>query len=172
MFKVLILVAKNNAAEARMAYRIRDRLSWLRFLCFDLSAPTQDANTIRLDCVMIPRIMRRVGFREKLTETGTLQVLFDAFDHRLRTNCCLAMGGKIVDATLVAALKQPNTLAENAAITSKTNSKKSEVRALVEHVFAPEKQHTGLFIRSIGFKRAEAKVRLANLASNNRRLMF
>jgi hypothetical protein len=45
---------------------------------FDLGAPTPGANTIRL-------------LRAKLTEAGTLQVLFDAFDHRLRTNGYLAM---------------------------------------------------------------------------------
>ena len=290
MFKVLILAAQNNVADARMEYLIRDRLSWLRFLGFDLGAPTPDANTIRL-------------FREKLTEAGTLQVLFDAFDHRLRTNGYLAMGGQIVDATLVAAPKQRNTDAEKAAIkegktadeiwpdkpakaaqkdvnarwtvkfskgkpkadgmiqgdiaipsfgyknhiaidrehgfirsfkvthgarhdgamlrevvtrdntgsdvwadtayrskkneawlrrhgrtsqihrrkptgrpmperTSKANGKKSKVRALVEHVFAHEKHHMGLFIRTIGIKRAEAKITLANLAYNIRRLLF
>lgn len=86
-----------------MEYLIRDRLSWLRFLGFDLGAPTPDANTIRL-------------FREKLTDAGTLQVLFDAFDHRLRANGYLAMGGQIVDATLIAAPKQRNTQDEKDAI--------------------------------------------------------
>jgi transposase, IS5 family len=103
MFKILILAAQNNVADARMEYLIRDRLSWLRFLGFDLGAPTPDANTIRL-------------FREKLTDAGTLQVLFDAFDHRLRTNGYLAMGGQIVDATLIAAPKQRNTQDEKDAI--------------------------------------------------------
>lgn len=103
MFKILILAAQNNVPDARMEYLIRDRLSWLRFLCFDLGAPTPDANTIRL-------------FREKLTQSGTLQVLFAAFDNRLRTNGYLAMGGQIVDATLVAAPKQRNTQEEKDAI--------------------------------------------------------
>lgn len=103
MFKILILAAQNNVADARMEYLIRDRLSWLRFLGFDLGAPTPDANTIRL-------------FREKLTGAGTLQVLFDAFDHRLRTNGYLAMGGQIVDATLIAAPQQRNTQDEKDAI--------------------------------------------------------
>jgi Transposase domain (DUF772) len=44
MFKILILAAQNNVADARMEYLIRDRLSWLRFLGFDLGAPTPDAN--------------------------------------------------------------------------------------------------------------------------------
>lgn len=96
MFEILILATQNNVADARMEYLVRDRLSWLRFLGFDLGAPTPDANTIRL-------------FREKLTDAGTLKVLFDAFDHRLRTNGYLAMGGQIVDATFIATPKQRNT---------------------------------------------------------------
>ena len=32
----------------KMEFLIRDRLSWLRFLGFDLGAPTPDENTIRL----------------------------------------------------------------------------------------------------------------------------
>lgn len=96
MFKVLILAAQNNVSDARMEYLIRERLSWLRFLGFDLGAATPDANTIRL-------------FRERLTEEKAITVLFDAFDNRLRTNGYLAMVGQIVDATLVAAPKQRNT---------------------------------------------------------------
>ena len=36
----------------------------------------------------------------------------------------------------------------------------------VEHVFAQQKAHTALFIRTIGIKRAQAKITLANLAHN------
>ena len=103
MFKILILAAQNNVADARMEYLIRDRLSWLRFLGFDLGAPTPDANTIRI-------------FRERLTEAKSVTVLFDAFDNQLRNSGYLAMGGQIVDATLVAAPKQRNTQEEKNAI--------------------------------------------------------
>ena len=96
MLKVLVLAAQNNVADARMEYLIRDRLSWLRFLGFDLGAPTPDANTIRL-------------FREKLTEAGALDAVFTDFDRQLKERGYLAMGGQIVDATLVAAPKQRNT---------------------------------------------------------------
>jgi len=56
--------------------------------------------------------------------------------------------------------------------TRKANSVKSKVRARVEHVFAQQKAHMGLFIRTIGLKRAEAKITLANLAYNMNRLIF
>jgi transposase, IS5 family len=290
MFKILILAAQNNVADARMEYLIRDRLSWLRFLGFDLGAATPDANTIRM-------------FRERLTEAKAMTTLFDAFDQQLRKGGYIAMGGQIVDATLVAAPKQRNTKEEKDAIKagktaaevwpdkpakaaqkdvnarwtvkftkarastdgkpqtdiaipsfgyknhiaidrrfgfirkavvthgarhdgsqlrevvtkdntasdvwadtayrSKDNEKwlksqsrvsrihrkkpkgkpksealraanriKSKIRATVEHVFAQEKAHMGLFIRTIGLKRAEAKIMLVNLAYNMRRLIF
>ena len=39
MLKVLVLAVQNNVADARMEYLIRDRLSWLHYLGFDLGAP-------------------------------------------------------------------------------------------------------------------------------------
>ena len=56
--------------------------------------------------------------------------------------------------------------------TSRANGKKSSVRARVEHVFAHQKNRFGLFIRTIGLARAEAKLTLANLAYNMDRLIF
>jgi IS5 family transposase len=290
MLKVLVLAAQNNVSDAQMGYLIRDRLSWLRLLGFDLGAATPDANTIRL-------------FREKLTEAGALDKLFADFDRQLKERGCLAMGGQIVDATLVAAPKQRNTAPEKDAIkagmtaseiwpdeparaaqkdtdarwtlkfakakatpdgkpgvdiaipsfgykssisicrtfglirkckvtdgarfdgrmlrdvvtsentasdvwantayrsqaneawlkrqsrvsrihrrtsrgepmperTAKANAAKSKVRARVEHVFARQKDQMGLIIRTIGIKRAEAKITLANLAYNMHRLIF
>jgi hypothetical protein len=49
--------------------------------------------------------------------------------------------------------------------TAKANAAKSSVRAHVEHVFAHQRDKMGLFIRTIGIKRAEAKVAIANLAT-------
>jgi IS5 family transposase len=290
MLKVLVLAAQNNVSDARMEYLIRDRLSWLRFLGFDLGAPTPDANTIRM-------------FRERLSAAGALDTLFADFDRQLKERGYLPMGGQIVDATLVAAPKQRNTEAEKAAVkegrsaaeiwpdepakarqkdtdarwtlkfakarpaadgkpqpdiaipsfgykstvsicrrfgfirkgkvtdgarydgrmlrdvvtndntasevwadtayrsqanerwlrrngkvsrihrrkprgrpmperTAKANAAKSKVRARVEHVFAHQKAKMGLFIRTIGIRRAEAKITLANLAFNMQRLIF
>jgi len=290
MFKVLILAAQNTVSDARMEFLIRDRLSWLRFLGFDLGAVTPDENTIRL-------------FREKLTRAGAIDALFVAFDRQLRDRGYLPMGGQIVDATLVAAPKQRNTAAEKEAIkagksaaeiwpdqpakaaqkdtdarwtlkfakgrplpggkpgidiaipsfgykssiaicrrygfirrgkvtdgarfdgrmlrdvvtndntasdvwadtayrsrsneawlksigrvsrvhrkkpkgkpmptrTARANAVRSTVRARVEHVFARQKDQIGLFIRTIGIVRADAKITLANLAYNIDRLIF
>jgi len=290
MFKVLILAARNNVSDERMEFLIRDRLSWLRFLDFDLGKPTPDENTIRV-------------FRERLTDAGAIKALFDAFDRQLRGAGYLPMGGQIVDATLVGAPRQRNTDAEKAAIKEgkpandiwpekpskaaqkdvdarwtvkfskakpkddgtkqidiaiptfgyknhiaidrrfgfirsfavtdaakhdgkvlrtivtrdntasdvwadtayrskanevflekhgrvsrihvkkpkgkampgnirRGNAAKSKVRARVEHVFGEQKSRMGLFIRTISITRAEAKVTLANLAYNMKRLVF
>lgn len=37
MFKALILQAQHNLSDAKMEFMIRDRLSWMRFLRFDLA---------------------------------------------------------------------------------------------------------------------------------------
>jgi IS5 family transposase len=60
----------------------------------------------------------------------------------------------------------------DAASHARANAKKSSVRARVEHVFAHQKNRYGLFIRTIGLARAEAKLTLANLAYNFDRLIF
>jgi len=56
--------------------------------------------------------------------------------------------------------------------TAHANAKKSSIRARVEHVFAHQKNRYGLFIRTIGLARAEAKLTLANLTYNFDRLIF
>jgi transposase, IS5 family len=291
MFKALILQAQHNLSDAKMEFMIRDRLSWMRFLNFDLGGPTPDENTIRL-------------FRNKLTETGTLKRVMKAFDWQLQKKGYIPMSGQIVDASLVPAPKQRNTDGEKEAIkarksaqeiwpdqpnkaaqkdtdarwtlkiggkiryradgaplpqialpvfgykshiaidrrfgfiresavtsashadgrmlpklvttdntssevwadsayrsqknekwlaakmltsrihrrkpagkpmpqnVARANAAKSSIRAAVEHVFAHQKNRFGLFIRTIGIVRAEAKLTLANIAYNFDRLIF
>ncbi len=291
MFKALILQAQHNLSDARMEFMIRDRLSWMRFLKFDLGGPTPDENTIR-------------HFRNRLTETGTLKRVMKAFDWQLQKKGYIPMSGQIVDASLVPAPKQRNTEDEKEAIKAgktaqeiwpdepnkaaqkdtdarwtlkiggkirfdaqgkplpqialpvfgykshiaidrrfgfiresavtsashadgrmlpglvtthntasdvwadsayrsqknekwlsakmlvsrihrrkpagkpmpqniaRANAAKSSIRAVVEHVFAHQKNRFGLFIRTIGIARAEAKLTLANIAYNFDRLIF
>lgn len=291
MFKALILQTQHNLSDARMEFVIRDRLSWMRFLGFDLGSPMPDENTIR-------------HFRNRLTETGTLKRLMARFESQLWAKGYIPMSGQIVDASLVPAPKQRNTDEEKEAIKAgksarqiwpdkpnkavqkdtdarwtvkvggkiryradgtplpqiatpvfgykshisidrrygfirgskvtsaaapdgrqlkdvidqsntasdvwadtayrskkneawlkqnmmtsrihrrkpvgrtmpqairQANAKKSSVRARVEHVFAHQKNRFGLFIRTIGLARAEAKLTLANLAYNFNRLIF
>jgi transposase, IS5 family len=291
MFKVLILQAQHNLSDAKMEFMIRDRLSWMRFLGFELGGSMPDENTIR-------------HFRNRMSETGTLKRVMKAFDWQLHKKGYIPMSGQIVDATLVPAPKQRNTDGEKEAIkegrqaneiwpdepnkaaqkdvdarwtlkiggkiryrpdgtplpqialpvfgykshisidrrfgfiragtvtsasqadgrqlkavvckdntgsdvwadsayrsqknekwlannmltsrihrrrpagkpmsraTARANAKKSSVRAAIEHVFGHQKTRFGLFIRTIGIARAEAKIIIANLAYNFDRLIF
>ena len=103
MFKAMILQTQHNLSDARMEFMIRDRLSWMRFLGFELGAPMPDESTIRL-------------FREKLTESGALRRIMKAFDWQLKKKGYIPMSGQIVDASLVPAPKQRNTTAEKEQI--------------------------------------------------------
>ncbi|MEQ8743978.1 IS5 family transposase [Parasphingorhabdus sp.] len=110
MFKVLVVQAQHNLSDARMEFMIRDRLSWMRFFGFDLGGAMPDENTIR-------------HYRNRLSESGTLGSLMEAFDHQLTQQGYLAMGGQIVDATLVPAPKQRNTEDEKAAVKAGRSAK-------------------------------------------------
>ncbi len=96
MFKVLVIQAANNLSDERTEFLISDRLSFMRFLGLGLSDRVPDARTIWL-------------FREKLTKADAIKPLFDRFDATLRAAGYIAMGGQIVDASLIAAPKQRNT---------------------------------------------------------------
>ena len=103
MFKVLLLQAMHGLSDERSEYLIKDRLSFMRFLGLGLADAVPDANTIW-------------NFREALKRADAVQALFARFDATLKAAGYLAMGGQIVDATIVAAPKQRNTEAERAAI--------------------------------------------------------
>lgn len=103
MFKILIIQAANNLSDERAEFLINDRLSFMRFLGLSLSDRVPDARTIWL-------------FREKLTKAEAIKPLFERFDAALRGAGYIAMGGQIVDATLVSAPKQRNTEDEKRAI--------------------------------------------------------
>ena len=95
-FKVLVIHAQHNLSNARMEFLIRDRLSSMRFFGFDLGGSTPDENTIG-------------HYRNRLTESGTIEALTHAFEQQLREAGYLAMGGQIVDASLIPAPNQRNT---------------------------------------------------------------
>ncbi|MFC4291447.1 transposase [Sphingorhabdus arenilitoris] len=110
MFKVLVVQAQHNLSDARMEYMIRDRLSWMRFFGFDLGGVMPDENTIR-------------HYRSRLMESGALAEAMQAFEQQLQAQGYLAMGGQIIDATLVPAPKQRNTEDEKAAIKAGRSAK-------------------------------------------------
>ena len=98
MFKVLVLASMHNLSDERMEFLIRDRLSWLRFLRFEIGEPTPDQKTIWL--------FREKLTQEKLTQSGAFKSLFAAFEEQLCERGYKPTGGQIVDATLVSAPRQ------------------------------------------------------------------
>lgn len=103
MFKILVLQALYSLADEATEFQIKDRLSFQRFLGLGLDGTVPDATTVWL-------------FRERLVKAKAIDRLFARFDAALTHQGYLAMGGQIIDATVVPAPKQRNTEDEKAAI--------------------------------------------------------
>ena len=108
MFRTLILQASHSLSDERTEYLVKDRLSFMRFLGLSLADRVPDANSIW-------------NFREALTRATlegvpAIEALFRRFDAQLRAAGYIAMGGQIIDATVVAAPKQRNTEDEKHAL--------------------------------------------------------
>jgi IS5 family transposase len=103
MFKILVLQALYSLSDDQAEFQIQDRLSFMRFVGLGLDDRVPDAKTIWL-------------FREHLAQAGAIENLFARFDKHLTKAGYLAMGGQIVDATIVAAPKQRNSDGEKADI--------------------------------------------------------
>lgn len=108
MFKVLILQAAHSLSDERAEYLIKDRLSFMRFLGLGLADAVPDANTIWT--------FREVLTRARIDGQPAIEVLFKAYDEALTKAGFLAMGGQIIDASIVAAPKQRNTDGEKREI--------------------------------------------------------
>ena len=105
IFKVLVLQALYNLSDDQMEYQLRDRLSFMRFVGLGLEDAVPDAKTLWL-------------YREALARAGAVEKLFDLFDGYLKAKGYLAMGGQIIDATIVAAPRQRNSRDDNATVKS------------------------------------------------------
>ena len=103
MFKAIVLCELYNLSDDQVEYQLRDRLSFVRFLGLGLEDPVPDAKTVWL-------------YREQLAEAGVIEALFDDFDGHLKREGYLAMGGQIVDASIVPVPKQRNSRDDNAKI--------------------------------------------------------
>jgi hypothetical protein len=90
MFRVLVLQALYTLSDEQTEYQLRDRLSFMRFAGLALHDAVPDAKTIWL-------------YREQLTRAGALAGLLARFDAMLAERGFLAIGGQIVDATVVEA---------------------------------------------------------------------
>ena len=103
MFKVLVLQTLYTLSDDQTEYQLKDRLSFMRFVGLALHDPVPDAKTIWL-------------YREQLARAGAVERLFARFDALLRAKGWLAMGGQIVDATVIEARRPRLTQAEKDTI--------------------------------------------------------
>lgn len=102
-FKMLVLQGLYGLSLQQTAYQVQDRLTWLRFCGLRPGEAVPDANTLW-------------DFREALITARALDRLFQTLDQMISDAGYLAMGGQIIDATLVAAPRQRNKDSEKEAI--------------------------------------------------------
>ena len=95
MFKILVLQASHSSSDERTEFLIKDRLSFMRFLGLGLCDPVPDANTIWTS--------REALTRAQIGGKPAIQVLFRAYEVALTRAGFLAMGGQIIDASIVTA---------------------------------------------------------------------
>ena len=88
IFKAIVLCELYNLSDDQLEYQLRDRLSFVRFLGLGLEDPVPDAKTVWL-------------YREQLAQAGVIERLFDDFDVQLKERGYLAMGGQMIDASIV-----------------------------------------------------------------------
>lgn len=103
MFKILVLQALYALSDETTEFQVKDRLSFQRFLGLGLDGTVPDATTVWL-------------FRERLVKARAIDKLFACFDAVLKDKGYLAVGGQIIDATVVSAPKQRNSEEEKATI--------------------------------------------------------
>ena len=103
MFKAIVLCELYSLSDDQVEYQLRDRLSFMRFLGLGLEDPVPDAKTVW-------------HYREQLAQAGMVEGLFDEFDGYLKDQGYLAMGGQIIDASIVPVPKQRNGRDDNAKI--------------------------------------------------------
>jgi IS5 family transposase len=103
LFKLLIVQQLYNLSDEDLEYQTHDRESFRRFVGLSPSAEVPDATTVWL-------------FRQRLTESGLIEGMFETFNQFLERSGYAAKGGQIIDATLIPVPIQRNTRAENQQI--------------------------------------------------------
>ncbi len=103
MFKAIVLCELYNLSDEQVEFQLRDRLSFVRFLGLGLEDPVPDATTVWV-------------YRDLLAQAGLVEPLFDEFDGFLKERGWLAMGGQIIDASIVPVPRQHNRRDENTTI--------------------------------------------------------
>ena len=103
MFKIMILQRYYNLSDEQVEYQINDRMSFMRFLDLTIADDIPDSRTVWT-------------FRERLTDLGLVEALFDLFLKELESLHMIVNEGKIIDASFVEVPRQRNRREENAQI--------------------------------------------------------
>ena len=103
MFRMLILQSLYNLSDEQIEYQVRDRMSFTRFLGLEFEDDIPDGTTLWV-------------FREKLSQAGLVEKLFERFNQHLNAKGYIARGGQMVDATIVPVPKQRNSREENETV--------------------------------------------------------
>lgn len=100
MFKILILQRYFGLGDSQVEYQITDRISFKNFLGLETGDKVPDEKTVWL-------------FRENLTNSGLVEVLFTQFIGFLDDKDLILNEGKMIDASFTVAPRQRNTKEEN-----------------------------------------------------------
>ena len=103
MFKILILQRYYNLGDRQVEYQIVDRTSFKKFLGLDTGDKVPDEKTVW-------------SFRERLTQSGTVEDLFELFVFHLEQKGLIFNEGQIIDASFTEIPRQRNTREENKMI--------------------------------------------------------
>jgi IS5 family transposase len=111
MFKIMILQRYYGLGDTQVEYQIIDRISFKKFLGLQSGDKVPDEKTVW-------------AFRENLTKSGVVELLFSQFIQFLEDKSLIFNEGKLIDASFTVAPRQRNTREENEKI------KKGEGREL------------------------------------------
>jgi IS5 family transposase len=103
MFKILILQRYYNLGDRQVEYQIVDRTSFKKFLGLDTGDKVPDEKTVW-------------SFRERLTQSGSVEDLFELFVSHLEQKGLIFNEGQIIDASFTEIPRQRNTREENKMI--------------------------------------------------------
>ena len=103
MFKIMILQRYYGLGDKQVEYQVIDRLSFKQFLGLETGDKVPDEKTVWL-------------FRENLTKSGVIELLFNEFISFLENENLIFNEGKLVDASFTIAPRQRNTREENEKI--------------------------------------------------------
>ena len=103
MFKILILQKYYNLSDEQTEFQINDRTSFKQFLGLKIGSVVPDEKTLW-------------HFKERLSDTGLAEKLFNLFAKQLITQGIVAKEGSMVDASFVDVPRQRNSREDNKTI--------------------------------------------------------